>query len=392
MYCRKCGESIPDNSQKCPKCGAPTGNLQFDVNVNDQTGDILIRVAALILGIWLCSNVFKPFIDSFKQVFIGLTLLRYGSDFVLNYIIGFFGFVHYLSYMSTGVNFIIFAVLWNRQKMNELFSRIATSVFSVIMVGVVRFVFEVIHYGSYYLYYFKSAVKFELPPLIAFLALFLIAAYILPVIPLSDPKNLKRANTPIQYNSPNTPGSVSSPANNDSVQKNDRAPVRTPETSNSASATPAGNTGIATTVPKPARLTTNRNAFAYLILVFLTCGLYGLIELHTIAKEMNTCCAGDGKSTPGVVKLFLLTFITCGFYAIYFWYALENRIQDNGRRYGLYIQESGASVILWMFLGTVTCFIGTFIGFNILFTNMNKLFAAYNAEQDRLVTDIEGGY
>ena len=89
-------------------------------------------------------------------------------------------------------------------------------------------------------------------------------------------------------------------------------------------------------------------------------------------------CDGDGRNTAGLLKFILLSFITCGFYSLYWYYALGNRLAANAPRYGLAFQENGTTVLLWQFIGVRLCGIGPFVAMHIIIKNTNSLCGAYN--------------
>lgn len=128
----------------------------------------------------------------------------------------------------------------------------------------------------------------------------------------------------------------------------------------------------------PYRLKADRSLLAYILLNFITCGIYGWYFLYALARDVNAVCAGDGRTTPGLVKLLLLSFITCGIYAFFWYYSLGNRLAANAPRYGLNFQENGTTVLLWMVLGSMLCGIGPFIAMHIIIKNTNDLCGAYN--------------
>ena len=61
----------------------------------------------------------------------------------------------------------------------------------------------------------------------------------------------------------------------------------------------------------------------------------------------------DGDSTPGLAAFILLSFVTCGFYALYWYYKIGNRLQANAPRYGLMFQENGTTVLMWQIVGAL---------------------------------------
>ncbi|MCI8419126.1 MAG: DUF4234 domain-containing protein [Oscillospiraceae bacterium] len=126
------------------------------------------------------------------------------------------------------------------------------------------------------------------------------------------------------------------------------------------------------------RLKADRSLVAYILLSFITCGIYSWYFIYALARDVNTVCAGDGRSTAGLIKLILLSIITCGFYNIYWYYSLGNRLAANAPRYGLNFQENGTTVLLWILVGSLACGIGPFIAWHIIIKNTNSLCGAYN--------------
>ena len=126
-------------------------------------------------------------------------------------------------------------------------------------------------------------------------------------------------------------------------------------------------------------LRTDRDIIMYVLLTYVTCGIYSYWYIYQLAQDANNICAGDNEETPGLLIFLLLSFVTCGIYSYYWLYKLANRLQANGPRYGLTIQEGGSDVLLWLVLGTFTCGICALFGMNIIIKTMNKLSIAYNS-------------
>lgn len=125
-------------------------------------------------------------------------------------------------------------------------------------------------------------------------------------------------------------------------------------------------------------LKTDRSLVVYILLGIVTCGIYNLWFIHSLAKDVNIACAGDGKKTSGLLAFILLSFITCGIYGFYWYYSLGNRLALNAVKYNMHFQENGTSVLMWQLFGALLCGIGPFIAMNIIIKNSNSLFAAYN--------------
>ncbi|NCB93880.1 MAG: DUF4234 domain-containing protein [Clostridia bacterium] len=126
------------------------------------------------------------------------------------------------------------------------------------------------------------------------------------------------------------------------------------------------------------RVKEDRSLLVYVLLGFVTCGIYSFYFLYKFIKDLNTVCEGDGKNTPNIFLVMLYTILTCGIYAFYFYYSMGNRLADNAPRYGKNFEENGTTVLLWMIFGSLLCGIGSFVAMNILFKNMNELARAYN--------------
>jgi len=125
-------------------------------------------------------------------------------------------------------------------------------------------------------------------------------------------------------------------------------------------------------------LKTDRNLFVVIVLSIITCGIYELFFLHRLIEDVNTACEGDGEDTAGLLALIILSMITCGIYGYVWYYKLGNRLQTNGNRYGIPMQENGTTILLWMLVGSLLCGVGPIIAFYIIIKNTNLICAAYN--------------
>ena len=123
---------------------------------------------------------------------------------------------------------------------------------------------------------------------------------------------------------------------------------------------------------------TDRSIWIYILLSLVTCSIYPYFFIHKLAEDVNDICEGDGESTSGILAFIFLGFITCGIYRIIWWYKLANRLQANGPRYNVPIQENGTTYVMWVLFGSLLCFIGPFIALNFVIKNTNKLCTVYN--------------
>lgn len=128
------------------------------------------------------------------------------------------------------------------------------------------------------------------------------------------------------------------------------------------------------------QLKTSRGLAKYILLSFLTLGIYGLIAIAHISEETNIVCSRyDGKKT---MNFWLLTFIvaplTCGI-AIFVWYHnLCGRIGKEIARRGLNYKFGASDFWLWCILGSLII-VGPFVFFHKLFKATNTLNADFNA-------------
>lgn len=121
-----------------------------------------------------------------------------------------------------------------------------------------------------------------------------------------------------------------------------------------------------------------RSLVAYILLSFITCGIYPIIFWYNYADDMNRICQGDGKETKNYLLVILLSIITCGIYNWIWLYGVGNRLNENAPRYGTRFQEDGTTVLLWMLIGSLLFGIGYFVAVHILIKNMNELAERYN--------------
>ena len=128
----------------------------------------------------------------------------------------------------------------------------------------------------------------------------------------------------------------------------------------------------------PGPLRVDRDIWIYILLSIVTCGIYSYWYIYQMAQDTNIICHDDGEETQGLAVFILLSIITCGIYSYYWMYKLEERLQYNGPRYGVPIQERGSDILLWLVLGIFTCGICYYFGLHILMQNLNKLSEAYN--------------
>ncbi len=116
----------------------------------------------------------------------------------------------------------------------------------------------------------------------------------------------------------------------------------------------------------------------FLVLNFITLGIYGIVYWTKVSKEVDILCEGDGKKTMKYVYVWLLDFVTLGIMSLVWKFMLEERLKDNAERYNLRFSESGALVVFGSILGTIALGLGPILALFILNKNVNALIGAYN--------------
>jgi len=96
--------------------------------------------------------------------------------------------------------------------------------------------------------------------------------------------------------------------------------------------------------PAPAAIP-SRNIVLYVILTFLTCGIFGLFWFCTLNDDTNRI--SNHPEAPGGITALLLSFITCGIYSFFWYYAMGDRIDEAKQARGL---PGGSSAALYLIL------------------------------------------
>ncbi len=88
-----------------------------------------------------------------------------------------------------------------------------------------------------------------------------------------------------------------------------------------------------------------RNIAVCIILMIVTCGIYGLYWQYRLTEDCNALYPNDYSTSGGMAVL--LTFITCGIYGFYWAYQMGRKVsKDDSSSSILY-------VLLYLFLGIV---------------------------------------
>lgn len=116
----------------------------------------------------------------------------------------------------------------------------------------------------------------------------------------------------------------------------------------------------------------NRNFIIYLILTFLTGGLYMVYFWWGFIKDMNLICGEEGES-PNAILVLIFSAVTFGLYYFYWVYKHSERIKNTAARYNVVIKQSSGFILLCTLTSVFTAGAGVFLGQYFMITNFNKL-------------------
>lgn len=126
------------------------------------------------------------------------------------------------------------------------------------------------------------------------------------------------------------------------------------------------------------RIRTDRNFWSLLFLSIITFGIYELWYMHHIVKDVNTMCEGDGKKSPGILKLLLLGFLTCGIYTMIWWCNMHDRMRAAAPKYGITIEQTTSGLMLYYIGAYFVLGILSWVALYKFLESMNTLSVAYN--------------
>jgi len=129
-----------------------------------------------------------------------------------------------------------------------------------------------------------------------------------------------------------------------------------------------------------AMLRTNRGLLKYVLLSFITFGIYGIVVKTHISMEIDTVATPrDHKSTLNyLLVVLILGPITCGIFPLIWYHNLSNRIGDELKARNLGYEFDAGTFWGWGVLGGLIL-IGPFVYLHKLLTSMNLINESYNA-------------
>ena len=127
------------------------------------------------------------------------------------------------------------------------------------------------------------------------------------------------------------------------------------------------------------QLKTNRGLLKYILLSFITFGIYGIVVMSSISNDINIVASRyDGKKTMHYCLLFFLVGpITFGIGYLVWFHKISNRIGSELMRRGITYSFGASDFWLWNVLGSLII-VGPFIYVYKLFKATNMMCDHYN--------------
>ena len=129
-------------------------------------------------------------------------------------------------------------------------------------------------------------------------------------------------------------------------------------------------------------LRTERSFVAYFFLNIITLGIYSLVQVSHIGREVNLIASEhDGKHTMHFCWIvFIFSWLTLGIASLVWYHRISNRIGNELRRRGV-ISDFGADTFwLWFILGSLI-YICPYVYIYKRIVAMNQLNDLYNKEK-----------
>ena len=128
-------------------------------------------------------------------------------------------------------------------------------------------------------------------------------------------------------------------------------------------------------------LKTNRGLIKYILLSFVTFGIYPLVVMSEISSDINLIVfPNDGKRTTHYcLMLFLFSWLTLGIYPFVWYHKLSARIGNQLAYRNINYSFGASSFWGWYILGAIIV-IGPLVYMHKLLKAMNLLCADYNAK------------
>lgn len=127
------------------------------------------------------------------------------------------------------------------------------------------------------------------------------------------------------------------------------------------------------------QLKTNRSLLKFILLSFITFGIYGLVVMSSVSTDINTIASRyDGKKTMHYcLVVFIFAGLTFGIVPLVWYHRISNRIGGELSRRGIDYKFGAGTYWGWAILGSLIV-VGPFVYSHKLLKAMNLLSAHYN--------------
>lgn len=127
------------------------------------------------------------------------------------------------------------------------------------------------------------------------------------------------------------------------------------------------------------KLKTNKGLIKFILLSFITFGLYGLVIMSSLSNDINIVASRyDGKKTMHYCLLvFLIGPLTLGIAYIVWFHKISDRLGNELKRRNIVYNFSCADYWLWNVIGSMII-IGPLVYYHKLFKADNLICADYN--------------
>lgn len=120
-----------------------------------------------------------------------------------------------------------------------------------------------------------------------------------------------------------------------------------------------------------------RSLLGFIGLSIITLGIYGLVFVYKMTKDINTLTANNSPETSPGLAVVLYMF-TCGIYPLIWYYQQGQKLYDAGTTMGVQVNEKGSSYLLWIILGSFLFGLGPIIALYKFLKNYNNLALIFN--------------
>lgn len=139
------------------------------------------------------------------------------------------------------------------------------------------------------------------------------------------------------------------------------------------------NAGYTASTAPVGQLKTNKGLLKFLLLSFITFGIYGIVVMSSVSNDINIVASRyDGKRTMHYCLLFFLVSpITLGIASLVWFHKISARIGAELSRRHIAYSFGAADFWLWDILG-ILIIIGPFVYLHKLFKATNLVCEHYN--------------